>query len=121
MGRGCGAGSRRSTPAGLRQPACWWETWLFTRAAELILGTRTLPVIEMFTRTMSMMVEGEVSQLARERAISSREEYFCWIGAKTATLFEFACGAPALLGVVDEQAFNSVRRFGYGLGWPSRL
>ena len=88
----------------------------FTRAAELILGTRTLPVIEMFTRTMSMMVEGEVSQLARERAISSREEYFCWIGAKTATLFEFACGAPALLGVVDEQAFNSVRRFGYGIG-----
>jgi geranylgeranyl pyrophosphate synthase len=88
----------------------------FTRAAELILGTRTLPVIEMFTRTMSLMVEGEVSHLAREKAISARAEYFRWIGAKTAALFEFACGAPALLGAAGEQALALARRFGYGIG-----
>ena len=88
----------------------------FTRAAELILGTRSLPAIEMFTRTMTRMVDGEVSQLARERAISSRVEYFHWIGAKTAALFELACGGPALLGAVGEQALAPARRFGYGIG-----
>ena len=93
----------------------------FTRAAELILGTRTLPVIEMFTRTMSIMVDGEVSQLARERAFSTRQEYFRWIGAKTAALFELACGAPALLGAGNEQVFTTARRFGYGIGMAFQI
>ena len=93
----------------------------FTRAAELILGTRTLPVIEMFTHTMSTMVDGEVTQLARERGISGRAEYFRWIGAKTAALFELACGAPALLSAAGEQALPVARRFGYGSGMAFQI
>ena len=93
----------------------------FTRAAELILGTRSLPAIEMFTRTMARMVDGEVSQLARERGIASREEYFRWIGAKTAALFELACGAPALLSSTGGPAFMPVRRFGYGIGMAFQI
>jgi octaprenyl-diphosphate synthase len=88
----------------------------FTRAAELILATRSLAVIEMFTRTMSVMVQGEVSQLARAKAISTRLEYFGWIGAKTAALFEMACGAPARLGTAGDQVYHFARRFGYGIG-----
>ena len=93
----------------------------FTRAAELILGTQTLPVIEMFTHTMSRMVEGEVSQLARERGISTRAEYYDWIGAKTAALFELACGAPARLSPAGEQALSNARRFGYGIGMAFQI
>jgi geranylgeranyl pyrophosphate synthase len=93
----------------------------FTRAAGLILGTRSFPVVEMFTRTMSLMVDGEVTQLARERGISSREEYFRWIGAKTAALFELAAGAPALLSAADEETFVVTRQFGYGIGMAFQI
>ena len=93
----------------------------FTRAASLILGTRSLPVIEMFTRMMSLMVDSEVAQLSRERGISSREEYFRWIGAKTAALFELAAGAPALLSSAGEETFVAARRFGYGIGMAFQI
>lgn len=88
----------------------------FTRAAGLIQRTRSFPAIEMFTRTMSLMVESEVSQLARERGFSNREDYFICIGAKTAALFELAAGAPALLSPAGEVVFMAARRFGYGIG-----
>jgi geranylgeranyl pyrophosphate synthase len=93
----------------------------FTRSAGLILGTRSFPVIEMFTRTMSLMVDGEVTQLSRERGISSRQDYFRWIGAKTAALFELAAGAPALLSPSGEADFASARRFGYGIGMAFQI
>jgi len=93
----------------------------FTRAAGLILGTRSFPAVEMFTRTMSIMVDGEVTQLARERGISSRQDYFRWIGAKTAALFELAAGAPALLSAADEETFAATRRFGYGIGMAFQI
>ena len=93
----------------------------FTRSAGLFDGTRSLPVIEMFTRTMSFMVDGEITQLAREQGISSREEYFRWIGAKTAALFELAAGAPALLSAAGEETFEATRRFGYGIGMAFQI
>jgi geranylgeranyl pyrophosphate synthase len=70
---------------------------------------------------MSLMVDGEVTQLARERGISSREDYFRWIGAKTAALFELAAGAPALLSAVGEETFTAARRFGYGIGMAFQI
>ena len=93
----------------------------FTRAAALIHSTHSLPAIEMFTRTMALMVEGEVSQLAREDRLSSREDYFHWISAKTAALFELAAGAPALLSLAGESAFAAARRFGYGIGMAFQI
>ena len=75
----------------------------------------------MFTRTMSVMVDGEVTQLAREGGISGRDEYFRWIGAKTAALFELAAGAPALLSPAGEQALPTARRFGYGIGMAFQI
>lgn len=93
----------------------------FTKATGLVLGTRSLPAVEMFTGTMALMVDGEVTQLARERGISSREEYFRWIGAKTAALFELAAGGPALLSAAGEADFACARRFGYGVGMAFQI
>lgn len=93
----------------------------FSRAAALILGTHSLSAIAMFTRTMSRMIEGELSQLARERGISNQEEYYRWINAKTASLFELAAGAPALLSAAGEEAFDAARRFGNALGMAFQI
>ena len=93
----------------------------FTRAAGLIHSTHSFPAIEMFTRTMSLMVEGEVAHLARLGSLSNRDDYFRWISAKTAALFELAAGAPALLGTAGEAAFAAARRFGYGIGMAFQI
>jgi len=88
----------------------------FTQAAQLALATRCLPAIELFTESMRRMVDGELIQMARPHGISSREEYFDWIGAKTAALFELATGAPALLNAVNDETTAAARGFGAALG-----
>lgn len=93
----------------------------FTRAAQLIFATDSLPVIGLFTDCMVRMVDGELTQLARPRGISSREEYFSWIGAKTAALFELAAGAPALLGPTKVETVAPARRFGYAVGMAFQI
>ena len=93
----------------------------FTRAARLIHNTRSFPVIEMFTQIMHRMVEGEVTQLARVRCISNREDYFRWIDAKTAALFELAAGAPALLSSAGKDTYLAACRFGRGVGMAFQI
>ena len=93
----------------------------FTRAARLIHNTRSFPVVEMFTRTMAVMVESEVNQLARTQGFTRRADYFSWIGSKTAALFELAAGAPALLSQAGETAFSAARRFGHGIGMAFQI
>lgn len=93
----------------------------FTRAAQLILATGSLPVIGLFTDCMARMVDGELTQLARPRGISNRDEYFDWIGAKTAALFELAAGAPALLGPTKAETAAPARRFGYAVGMAFQI
>ncbi len=93
----------------------------FTQAAQLVLATRCLPAIDLFTESMRSMVAGELAQLARPRGLASREEYFDWINAKTATLFELAAGAPALLAAADAETVAAARRFGAALGMAFQI
>ncbi|MBN2118892.1 MAG: polyprenyl synthetase family protein [Anaerolineales bacterium] len=88
----------------------------FTQAAQLALATRCLPAIDLFTESMRRMVDGELTQLARPHGISSRAEYFDWIRAKTAALFELAVGAPALLAESGGEITAAARDFGAALG-----
>jgi geranylgeranyl pyrophosphate synthase len=93
----------------------------FTRSSQLILGTASLPVIGMFNETMDRMVEGEIIQLARNRGATTREEYYDWIKAKTASMFELASGAAAKLSPVDDDVINVVRTFGYQIGMAFQI
>jgi geranylgeranyl pyrophosphate synthase len=93
----------------------------FTQAAGLVLATRCLPAIDLFTASMKRMVDGELTQLARPHGISSREEYFEWIGAKTAALFELAAGAPALLIAADHETVTASRDFGSAIGMAFQI
>jgi geranylgeranyl pyrophosphate synthase len=88
----------------------------FTHAAQLALATRCLPAVDLFTETMHHMVDGELTQLARPRGTSNREEYYAWIGAKTAALFELAAGAPALLAAAEAEVVAAARGFGAAIG-----
>ena len=93
----------------------------FTRSSQLILGTASLPVIGMFNETMDRMVEGEITQLAKTRGATTRAEYYDWIKAKTASMFELAAGAAARLSPVDEDVINVARTFGYEIGMAFQI
>jgi geranylgeranyl pyrophosphate synthase len=93
----------------------------FTQAAQLALATRCLPAIDLFTESMRRMVAGELTQLARPHGLSSREEYFDWIAAKTAALFELSAGAPALLVGKDEKTIAAARGFGAAIGMAFQI
>jgi geranylgeranyl pyrophosphate synthase len=93
----------------------------FTRAARLVLSTSSLSAVDMFTETMATIVNGELTQIARPRGIANRGEYFEWIGAKTAALFELSTGAPALLSQSGAEFARSARRFGYAIGMAFQI
>ncbi len=95
--------------------------YAFTQAAQLALATRCLPAIDLFTESMRRMVDGELTQLARPRGLSNREEYFDWIAAKTAALFELAAGAPGLLAAADEETVAAARGFGAAIGMAFQI
>ena len=93
----------------------------FTRAAELVAAADSTAVMHLFAESMAVMVAGELGQLLRERGIASREEYYDWISAKTATLFELATGAAAILGATDAKTVNAARRFGHEIGMAFQI
>jgi geranylgeranyl pyrophosphate synthase len=93
----------------------------FTRAAELVAAADSTAVMKMFAESMAVMVAGEMSQLLRERGIASREDYYDWINAKTATLFELATGAAALLGREGTKSLDAARRFGHEIGMAFQI
>lgn len=93
----------------------------FTQAAQLALATRCLPAIDLFTESMARMVDGELTQLSRPRGLATRDEYFAWIGAKTAALFELAAGAPALLAEADDEIVAAARGFGAAIGMAFQI
>jgi geranylgeranyl pyrophosphate synthase len=93
----------------------------FTRAAELVAAADSTAVMHLFAENMAVMVAGEMGQLLRERGISSREEYYNWISAKTAALFELATGAAAILGQADEKTVAAARRFGHKIGMAFQI
>jgi geranylgeranyl pyrophosphate synthase len=93
----------------------------FTRAAELVAAADSTAVMHLFAESMAVMVAGEMSQLLRERGIASREEYYDWISAKTATLFELATGAAALLGRAGTKSVDAARCFGHEIGMAFQI
>ncbi len=88
----------------------------FSLASQLILRTRSLPVIDLFTDTLAQMVRGEVVHSGSNQLLEGRKGYYAWIHAKTAVLFELAAGAPTLLARAEPHQINAARQFGLWIG-----
>jgi geranylgeranyl pyrophosphate synthase len=95
--------------------------YAFTQAARLVLGTGCMPAIDLFTATMSCMVAGELAHLTQQGDLPGQEAYFNWIRAKTASLFELAAGAAAMLRPVDAGSVWAARLFGEKIGMAFQI
>lgn len=90
--------------------------FIFSRAAKLAAETGSVEVMSLFAETLSTIVNGEITQLFGSKGLVSREDYFQRIHAKTASLFELATGAAAILSPVDEGIREQVCSYGYEVG-----
>ena len=115
-----GALLRRGTPTLNSQwsPAATVLTgdYLFACAAKLASDTGSLAAMNMFSRTLQTIVNGEISQLFNSRCRPDREAYFQRIYAKTASLFETCAATAAMVANASADAIEAARSFGYHIG-----
>jgi geranylgeranyl pyrophosphate synthase len=95
--------------------------FIFARAAKLAAETESIELMNMFAKTLSVIVSGEITQLFRSKGLASREDYEERIYAKTASLFEMAALAPAYLIERDEDLIESMKIFGYQVGMAFQI
>lgn len=95
--------------------------FIFARAAKLAAETDSVPVMRLFAETLATIVNGELTQMFTSRGLASRDDYYKRIYAKTASMFELATAAAALLSPVSESVVEEVRQFGYEIGMAFQI
>lgn len=90
--------------------------FVFARAAQLAAETNSVSVMGLFGRTLSIIVNGEITQMFDGKGLISRENYFERIYAKTASMFELATMAPVYLSDGDQEKMDAMQRYGYEVG-----
>ncbi len=89
--------------------------YLFARSANLVVRAEDLRIMELFSKTLMVILNGEIAQRFSRWQIN-REEYFERIYAKTAALFMQAAQSAAILGAADEASLEAMIEFGRSVG-----
>jgi geranylgeranyl pyrophosphate synthase len=95
--------------------------FLFAAASDLASKTNSLEVMSLFSRTLKVIVNGEINQLFLNRCGLSIEGYYERIYAKTASLFETSAKATALISHAQPWKVKLLRQFGYELGMAFQI
>lgn len=95
--------------------------FIFARAAKLAADTDHLPLMKLFAETLAIIVSGELTQLFTARGLTSRDNYYKRIYAKTASLIEMATRTAAMISPVDESVIEAMRVYGYNLGMAFQI
>ncbi len=96
--------------------------FMFGRAAYFSSETGDMRVIDIFSDTLQVIVNGELRQLfARFDYVQDKEEYYQRIYAKTASLFCAGTEGAAILAGMTEPQISQLREFGYNLGMAFQI
>jgi len=95
--------------------------FIFARAAKLAAETDSVAVMRLFADTLAIIVNGEITQMFASHGLASRENYDKRIYDKTASMFELATTAAAILSPVDDETIESMRCFGYSIGMAFQI
>ena len=96
--------------------------YLFGTAARFSAETQNIRVIELFSDTLRIIVDGELRQLKdRYRFAQDRANYYQRIYAKTASLFCAATQGAALLAQLPEDRIADLNHFGYNFGMAFQI
>lgn len=95
--------------------------FLFGRAAKLSAETDYLPLMKLFAETLTVIVNGELTQMFAAKGIIERKNYYTRIYAKTASLFEMSALAATMIGTDDEDARSAMKTYGYEVGMAFQI
>ena len=90
--------------------------YIFAQAAELAAEVESTEAMSLFAETLSLIVNGEISQLFGRNQFSSREDYYHRIYEKTGSLFSLSAKAAALISPVDRKYINQAEEYGSEIG-----
>lgn len=91
--------------------------FLFAKAFELMVATGDLRVLEILSKTSSIISAGEVHQLIESHSFDiSVETSLQIMGAKTSELFGAACQTGAIVAGADQRTAQNIYQYGYNLG-----
>jgi geranylgeranyl pyrophosphate synthase len=95
--------------------------YLFSCSARLAAETESTKVVRRFAETLSIIVNGEITQLFSGPCRLDREDYYQRIYAKTASLFETCSYCSALLSTEDRNTHEVFRTFGKEIGMAFQI
>ena len=95
--------------------------FLFARAAKLAAETDYLPLMKLFSETLAIIVNGELTQMFSARGVIERNNYYERIYAKTASLFEMSALAASMVATEDEATRECMKAFGYEVGMAFQI
>lgn len=99
------------------------DFWL-SGAVNVLLGAeeQNTAVLQMFSRTLTDLSEGEMLQLEKsDSADTSEDDYYRIIYCKTASLFETACVSGAISAGADDARIEAVRTYSKALGMAFQI
>jgi len=95
--------------------------FIFARAAELAAATESVAVMKLFSRTLTVIVNGEITQLFTSHCLANRKAYYERIYAKTASLFETSSTAASMISPVSPEITAMVGKYGYQIGMAFQI
>ena len=95
--------------------------FVFSRAAKLASETDSVAVMRMFAETLTIIVNGEITQLFIKDSENIRRNYFDRIYSKTASMFELATSAAAHLSHAGDDVVELARAFGFEIGMAFQI
>jgi geranylgeranyl pyrophosphate synthase len=89
--------------------------YLFARAANLVAETSNLDIMKLFSKTLMIILNGEVGQQFSRWKVD-RNDYYDRIYAKTGAMFVLAAKSAARLGGANEEGMHAFEKYGYYTG-----
>ena len=90
--------------------------YIFAQAARLAAEIGSTEAMSIFAETLSIIVNGEISQLFGKSKLPSLEEYYYRIYEKTGSLFALSAGAPVMISPADRKFIQPAESYGKEIG-----
>jgi geranylgeranyl pyrophosphate synthase len=90
--------------------------YIFAQAARLAAEIESTEAMSLFAQTLSIIVNGEISQLFGRNRLPSRNEYYDRIYEKTGSLFALSARAAAMISPDSENFIQPAENFGKEIG-----
>lgn len=90
--------------------------YIFAQAARLAAEIGSTEAMSIFAETLSIIVNGEISQLFGKSKLPSREDYYYRIYEKTGSLFALSARAAAMISPADRKYIKPAESYGKELG-----